>query len=150
MHHLAFCQGMTLYLMSMELHLQVREARKQANLTQQELARLAGVSRMDVSRLENGENLTMRMFLKIVNALPSLTHLSLGSVQLTRDPEGPPIHDREQLRARAEELLSDIHEAKAGPPTEQAGADAGAARREQSLLRMFAELLLEITGEKER
>src|SRR5256885_15865656 len=98
MHHLAFCQGMTLYLMSMELHLQVREARKQANLTQQELARLAGVSRMDVSRLENGENLTMRMFLKIVNALPSLTHLSLGSVQLTREEEGPPIHDREQLQ----------------------------------------------------
>ena len=84
------------------------------------------------------------------NALPSLTHLSLGSVQLTRHEEEPPIHDREQLRARAEELLSNIHEAKAGPPTERSGPEDAAARREQSLLRMFAELLLEITGGKER
>lgn len=132
--------------MGMELQDQVREARRAAKLSQEELARLAGVNRMDISRFEKGENVTMRKFLKIVNALPNLTELSLGTVQLKREggDQPPAAEGGEDVRNRAAELLSRLPGAPSTPPDETA-----ASRREQSLIRMFAELLLEI-GSRDR
>jgi transcriptional regulator with XRE-family HTH domain len=125
-----------------ELGIQVREARRQANLTQLELARQANVGRMDISRLEKGQNVTMKTFYKIVNALPSLTDIHLGSVRLRKDGEEPAGGSREELRARAAELLGRL------PAPGAPAQDEAALRREQSLIRMFAELLLEITSDR--
>lgn len=133
----------------MELHQQIKAARNQAGLTQAELAQRAGVHRMDVSRLENGENLTMKTFLKIASAIPELTHLQFGPLELTRR-DAQPIHDGEQLRARAAEVLENVRESRSGGEAPQQPADDAAARREVSLLRTFAELLLEVTGGRER
>ncbi len=104
---------------------------------------MADVGRMDISRFENGENVTMKTFLKIVNALPNLTELDLGAVRLKT---GAAPDSRDQLRARAAELLAGIPVSGAAPRPEPIPQDEAAARREQSLIRMFAELLLEITG----
>jgi transcriptional regulator with XRE-family HTH domain len=125
-----------------ELGIQVREARRQANLTQLELARQANVGRMDISRLEKGQNVTMKTFYKIVNALPSLTDIHLGAVRLRKDGEEPAGGSREELRARAAELLGRL------PAPGAPAQDEAALRREQSLIRMFAELLLEITSDR--
>lgn len=127
----------------MELHTQIREARKQAKLTQVELAQMANVGRMDISRLENGENVTMKTFIKIVNALPNLTELRLGSVNLKRDKDQPAGESRDDVRTRAAELLSGMPRSAAAAATPDQ-----ATRREQSLIRMFAELLMEITGSR--
>jgi len=124
----------------MELHEQVKEARKRARLTQDELARLAGVNRMDVCRYETGENVTMKKFLKIVNALPGLTTLHIGErVTLTKDGPG-----EESASPNPDDLRARMAEVAAGDATP--GKDeASARRREESLIRMFAELWLEVT-----
>jgi transcriptional regulator with XRE-family HTH domain len=124
----------------MELYEQVKEARKRARLTQDELAKLAGVNRMDVCRYETGENVTMKKFLKIVNALPGPTTFHIGErVTLTKDGPGedPASQNPDDLRARMAEVA-----AGEGTPGKD---DAPARRREESLIRMFAELWLEVT-----
>jgi len=127
----------------MELHEQVKEARKRARLTQDELAKLAGVNRMDVCRYETGENVTMKKFLKIVNALPGLTVLHIGErVTLKKDgpDEEPASPSPDDLRARIAEVAADATPGK---------DETAARRREESLIRMFAELWLEVTRRKE-
>ena len=121
----------------MELYLQVREARRQANLTQGELAEAAGVGRKDVWRLENGANVTMQTFLKIVNALPD------RRVELLR--EHPAMDGGEDLRQKAERVLEEVRKSR-----EDEAAGKRQPAQETSLLRMFAELLLEITGGRDR
>lgn len=120
--------------MRMELHDQVRAGRRRARLTQAELAALAGVNRMDISRLEKGENLTLKKFVKIVNAVPNLTELHFGPAQpMVEGGEQAPGESRGEARSGALELLASL-------------SGAPASRREQALIRLFAELLLEIAG----
>src|ERR1051325_4953638 len=103
----------------MELHLQVKEARKQAGLTQEGRAERANVGRTDVSRFERGENVTMKTFLRIVGALPDLRELTIGDNGLR------------------------LRKAEPAGMTEAPSAD-DALQRELTLLRTFAQLVLEL------
>ncbi len=115
----------------MELHLQVKAARKQAGLTQEELAARANVGRTDVSRFERGENVTMKTFLRIVGALPDLRDLTIGDTGLHLRKEGEAI----------------ANESDARPAAPQASPFAeGPLPRELALLRAFAQLVLDLTG----
>ena len=110
----------------MELHQQVRQARKDARLTQSALADLAQVGRKDISRFENGENVTMKTFLRIVGALPNLKRLYIGPIELSKELPQPDIP------------------AQTAPPSEPVQP------RQQALLRSIAQLLIEIAGTAEQ
>ena len=124
----------------MELHQQVKEARKQAKLTQGELAAVAQVGRKDISRFENGENVTMKTFMRIVGALPNLRRLNLGGIELSKDA---PL-------ALSDGNAPPPEEGSAAPETSSAAQTllpTGAATpRELSLLRTLGQLLVEIAG----
>ena len=64
------------------IHEQVRAARIEHGLSQAKLAKLAGVPRERVRKLENGENVTVKAFEKIVAQLPNLKELTVGGVHV--------------------------------------------------------------------
>jgi len=47
----------------------IRQTRKQQNLTQEELGRMVGVQKAQISRIENGKNLTFATVLKLFKAM---------------------------------------------------------------------------------
>ena len=135
----------------MELHLQVKEARKQAGLTQEQLASMAQVRRRDLSRFENGENVTMRTFYKIVSSLPNLTELTLGHVRLKKEEDSPALSAEENLRERAAALKEAIRQQRgeATSAAAPAGSEPG-VNRELTLLQTIGQLLVEIAGGERR
>lgn len=63
----------------------IRLRRQQRNLTQERLAKLAGVSRRQLSLLEDGRNVSVLFLLKIVEAL-DLTEVPVGSLRVRTAP----------------------------------------------------------------
>ena len=59
----------------------IRLRRKQRNLSQEQLARMAGVSRRQLSLLEDGSNVSLVFLLKVAKAL-ELTELQIGALRL--------------------------------------------------------------------
>lgn len=53
----------------MPLVLPSKEIRKQQNLTQEELGRMVGVQKAQISRIENGMNLTFAIVLRLYKAM---------------------------------------------------------------------------------
>ena len=63
----------------------IRQARQSKNLTQEQLGEMIGVKRAQVSRIENGRNLTLSTVSKVFKAMniPAWLHLSgIGNVAL--------------------------------------------------------------------
>ncbi len=61
----------------------IKQARKSLNLTQEELAKRIGIQRAQVSKIENGKNLTLATVSRAFNAMGlkvSLTVQGLGSI----------------------------------------------------------------------
>ncbi|NND77541.1 MAG: helix-turn-helix transcriptional regulator [Flavobacteriales bacterium] len=57
---------------------QIKELRKERNLTQEELGKLIGVQRAQISKLENGmSNVTIGTVLKVFNALKAQINFSI-------------------------------------------------------------------------
>jgi transcriptional regulator with XRE-family HTH domain len=65
------------------IHERVRQARIERNLSQVQLAELAGVPRERVRTLERGGNVTLQTFEKIVAQLPNLKELIIGGIRVT-------------------------------------------------------------------
>jgi transcriptional regulator with XRE-family HTH domain len=68
----------------------IKKARKEKNMTQEQLGTLMGVQRAQVSRIENGHNLTINTIARAFKALNVSAHLDLGNVRLalyTREKE---------------------------------------------------------------
>lgn len=62
----------------------IQQARKQRNLTQEELGNLIGVKKAQISRLENNTgNITLETVLKVFNALDAKVNFS---VQMMNSP----------------------------------------------------------------
>jgi putative transcriptional regulator len=83
---------------------QLRLAR---NVNQQQLAREAGVSRRTITRLENGESVSLDTLLRVMRALDVIGRVSA----LLPDPTVRPIDrvrlkDKERRRARAKSTAS--------------------------------------------
>jgi transcriptional regulator with XRE-family HTH domain len=148
----------------MELHLQVKTARKQARLTQEELAERANVGRTDVSRFERGENVTMKTFLRIVGALPELKDLTVGDGDLHLRKEGSPLENAAQavdgtpggtrapiaedevIRRLGSAFLHNL--ASPNPPAAPTPPPAAesATPQDASLVRMLVQLVVELAG----
>ena len=58
----------------------IRNARKQRNLTQEELGQMVGVQKAQISRIENGRNLTFATVLKLFRAMNISVNLDLDKL----------------------------------------------------------------------
>ncbi len=61
----------------------IKQARKEKNLTQQQLGELMGVRRAQISRIENGHNLTIGTIVRAFKAMGVPTAFSFGGVSLS-------------------------------------------------------------------
>lgn len=61
----------------------IKEARKKKKLTQSQLGELMGVQRAQVSRIENGHNLTIGTIIRAFKAMGVPAAFSFGGVSLT-------------------------------------------------------------------
>ena len=128
----------------MELHLQVKAARKKAGMTQEDLAERADVGRTDISRFEQGENVTMKTFLRIVGAIPDLKELNIGELRLYKDE--PAVPDQAAvMRMMAGAFLQNLAGPSQAPQQTPTPGDAQPSR-ELSLLRTFAQFVMELAG----
>lgn len=92
----------------MRLHEQVRQARIEHGLTQVKLAQLAGVPRTQLRVFEEGGNITMQTFLKIVTHLPNLKMVQAGPLDLElrhADPHTLRNADVAEIREAMAELM---------------------------------------------
>ena len=69
----------------MELHEEIRRARKDMDLTQGELADLVGIQRRQISSLERGGNVTLNTLKRVLAVLPNLREFTFE--QLRMKPE---------------------------------------------------------------
>ncbi len=60
----------------------IKQARKEKNLTQEQLGELMGVQRAQVSRIENGHNLTIGTIVRAFKAMGVPATFSFGGVSL--------------------------------------------------------------------
>ena len=60
----------------------IKQARQSKNLTQEELGNLIGVQRAQISRIENGKNLTIARVFKTMGISAKLEIRSIGQVAL--------------------------------------------------------------------
>ncbi|MCM1311641.1 MAG: helix-turn-helix domain-containing protein [Bacteroides sp.] len=61
----------------------IRQARKEKNLTQEQLGELMGVQRAQVSRIEKGHNLTIGTIVRAFKAMDIPAAFSFGGVSLS-------------------------------------------------------------------
>ena len=61
----------------------IRQARKEKNLTQEQLGQLMGVQRAQVSRIERGHNLTIGTIVRAFKAMGVSAAFSFGGVALS-------------------------------------------------------------------
>ena len=73
------------YIRVMELHEEIRRARKDMDFSQAQLADLAGVQRRQISILERGGNVTLNTLRKVLSILPNLREFTFE--QLRMKPE---------------------------------------------------------------
>jgi len=64
------------------LHEQLRAAREAHGYSQHKLAALAGLARIDIQRIEKGDNVTIRKIVAYIGALPHLQSLHIGGVEI--------------------------------------------------------------------
>lgn len=127
-------------LLLMRLHEQVRQARIEHGLTQVKLAQLAGVPRTQLRVFEEGGNITMQTFLKIVTHLPNLKMVQAGPLDLElrhADPDTLRNADVAEIREAMAELMEATRRvvtlldrsmggrARKSAPADAAAADAG-------------------------
>jgi predicted transcriptional regulator len=71
----------------MQLHEEIRRARKELRFSQSELAKLAGIQRRQISNLENDRNVTLSTVRKVLAQLPNIQPFTLSAVQVEFEPK---------------------------------------------------------------
>jgi transcriptional regulator with XRE-family HTH domain len=66
----------------MELHEEIRRARKELGLSQERLAELCGIQRRQLSILERGGNVTLNTLRKVIGFLPNLEQFTFEQVRM--------------------------------------------------------------------
>lgn len=69
----------------MELHEEIRRARKDMDLTQGELADIVGIQRRQVSTLERGGNVTLNTLKRVLAVLPNLREFTFEQLRMKPD-----------------------------------------------------------------
>ena len=73
----------------MEMHEELKRARKDMGFSQEQLAHIAGVQRRQIAALERGGNVTLNTLRRVMACLPNLQEFTIGYVKLK--PELLPI-----------------------------------------------------------
>lgn len=58
----------------------IKEARRKKKLTQEQLGDMVGVKKAQISKIENGRNLTLSTISKVLHAMGLQAHLSIPTV----------------------------------------------------------------------
>jgi transcriptional regulator with XRE-family HTH domain len=66
----------------MELHEEVRRARKELGLSQAQLAAKVGLQRRQISTLERGGNVTLNTLKRVLNYLPNLQEFTFEQIRM--------------------------------------------------------------------
>ena len=66
----------------MELHEEIRRARKELGLSQARVAELCGIQRRQLSTLEAGGNVTLNTLRKVIGLLPNLQEFTFEQVRM--------------------------------------------------------------------
>jgi predicted transcriptional regulator len=66
----------------MQLHEEIRRARKELGFSQSELAKLAGIQRRQLSNLENDRNVTLSTVRKVLAQLTNIQPFTLSAAQV--------------------------------------------------------------------
>ncbi|MBO5457005.1 MAG: helix-turn-helix transcriptional regulator [Muribaculaceae bacterium] len=61
----------------------IKKARKEKNLTQEQLGELMGVKRAQISRIENGHNLTISTVARAFKAMNIPANIAFGGISLS-------------------------------------------------------------------
>jgi transcriptional regulator with XRE-family HTH domain len=77
----------------MELHEEIRRARKDMGLTQGELADLVGIQRRQVSTLERGGNVTLNTLKRVLAVLPNLREFTFEQLRMKPEYRDAPPFD---------------------------------------------------------
>ena len=114
----------------MQLHDEIRRARKELNMSQADLAAAAGVQRKQISILERGGNVTLATIRKVLAQLPNIERFSLYSAEVGLDPGTLTKKDWEhvtktmvaiaEMYSRLNTLMADFHAAMAAGDRETA------------------------------
>jgi transcriptional regulator with XRE-family HTH domain len=108
----------------MELHEEIRRARKDLGLSQEKLAELCGIQRRQLSILERGGNVTLNTLRKVIGFLPNLQNFTFEQVRMKPTYVDYPPFEWDRFYARMasfQKTLEDVNEAVktwlANPPS---------------------------------
>lgn len=79
----AFETEVTAEIQSYHIGEAIRAARKQRNLSQEELGELMGVKKAQISRIESGRNITFSTASRVFHALGIAASLQVGTMTIT-------------------------------------------------------------------
>jgi transcriptional regulator with XRE-family HTH domain len=99
--------------MMLELHEEIRRARKDLGLSQGQLSALCGVQRRQLSTLERGGNVTLNTLRKVIGFLPNLEDFTFEQVRMKPTYIDLPPFEWQVFYAN----MSILHETMAGVTT---------------------------------
>ena len=94
----------------MELHEEIRRARLEMGLTQDDLAMLAKIQRRQISILENGGNITLNTLRRVIDALPNLEEFTFSKLRMKPEYFDMPPFELDQFRLVMFTLMTSIDE----------------------------------------
>jgi transcriptional regulator with XRE-family HTH domain len=113
----------------MELHEEIRRARKDMGFTQGDLAHLARVQRRQISTLERGGNVTLSTLRKVLRFLPNLREFTFDHLRMKPEYRDLPPFDWDlffvemhNLQAYLEELTKAVKAWIANPVQKEGGS----------------------------
>jgi|SRR6185436_285319 len=113
----------------MELHEEIRRARKDLDLTQGQLAALAGIQRRQLSTLENGGNVTLNTLRRVLAVLPNLQEFTFERIRMKPEYVDMPALDTAGLENAAQEIGEFVRKMQAFLKSWDPEAEARQARK---------------------
>lgn len=93
----------------------IRHHRIQQNITQSELAKLAGLNRWTIGQIENGESVKLSSFIQVLRALDILYMLNYFQVEDEISPiEYAKLQEKKRQRVRSKNVKSNDDEEDLG------------------------------------
>jgi len=132
----------------MELHEEIRRARKDMGFTQGDLAHLAGVQRRQISTLERGGNVTLNTLRKVLVFLPNLREFTFQQLRMKPEYRDLPPFDWDlffvemhNLQAYLEELTKAVSAWIANPVQKEGGNPEEVMRRAEKMAGQMLEVM---------
>lgn len=140
----------------MELHEEIRRARKELDLSQAQLAALCGIQRRQLSTLERGGNVTLNTVRKVLAFLPNLREFTFEQIRMKPEYRDLPPFEWQlfyshmlSLQSSLDELGGAINAWLTKRPTPQDDPGEGIDAHE-GLARELLDIMQRQTGQRKR